>query len=138
MLRSRFITRTGLIASLSLMLVACGADTPAPKKDSLTKAPAPQTVTETQTQLTQAAKPKPALADIMPHSPQQIFDLLGEPRLTRSEGKSYIMQYQGENCLLDLVFHTPQKGAALSISHISARSKTGEKLDSQSCFWSLL
>ncbi|WND04112.1 hypothetical protein QGN29_06960 [Temperatibacter marinus] len=125
----------GLIAALTLLTACMGQ----------TEAPVAETVNSQVEEAPREAVPllpKPVVRTIpkaitlLGKTPSDIFTLFGEPRLIRTEGSQYIMQYKTQKCVLDIVF-AQETETDQHANHLSARNQMGEKLDLQLCFESL-
>lgn len=91
-------------------------------------------------------RPEPALEipEVPTHPPAQTSDVLGQtahwvaerfgaPDLLRWEGKLQAFLFQTQSCVLDLTLQEADPTDYFRVVHISARTKSGKKLDSNMC-----
>ncbi len=103
------------------------ADGPAVKTPSN---PIPEPVT--------SARPTTDPDALLGLEPREIQILLGPVSLKRWEGDAQVMQFKGDQCVMDIYFYESAPGAAFQATYLSARTTGGASADTRSCLSSLL
>ena len=128
-----------LILLPMVFLAACSAETTLKSEaisDPVILAPAPEPtpMIEVETEPLIENVHEPALvASLMGLSPSEVINRMGKPNLVRRDGLGQIMLFERETCVFDVVFYADNIEAPYLAEHISARTLSGQKRDSQQC-----
>jgi len=76
--------------------------------------------------------------DLIGLEPKEIQGLLGPVSLKRWEGEAQVMQFKGDQCVMDIYFYEAAPGGAFEATYLSARTLNGADVDTASCLTSLL
>lgn len=73
------------------------------------------------------------LGDILQKSPAMIQNKFGEPALIRWDGSMQILQYQGDNCVVDVIFYEATEGEGFNATHLRGRNSNGAQSNGIDC-----
>lgn len=128
MLRKLFILST-------LVVTACQTTSQKPEVGRIPEAvPTPVVATEPVEDKSPTFDPDLLIGLGMP----AIQGVLGAPDFLRWEGPAQVMQYENEECIVDLFFYEPRPGEEFLLRHIAGRRPTGNSMDKAICFRSHL
>lgn len=68
---------------------------------------------------------------------QDLVGLFGAPTLQIREGNSLKLQFRGRRCVLDAYLYPSGGSGALKVTHVDARSPTGNEYEEVACALSL-
>lgn len=126
--------------TMALMLSACGQGEAPTLETQRIESEISDADPSTSEQAEMDAVPEPTpivIEALMNQTPSGVVALMGEPRLIRREDPMYMLQYQGKQCTLDLIFYAKASGEDYLLADLSARTVQGDKLDSQTCLSAL-
>lgn len=80
----------------------------------------------------------PAAAVLMGVTPAQVQDILGTPTLVRRENTVQVMQFEAEDCVLDVTLYEEAPGAPFRTQYVEARRRDGTEIAPQDCLATLI
>jgi hypothetical protein len=67
-------------------------------------------------------------------TPIRVAELLGEPKLIRTEPPAQVWLYRNKSCIFHVYLYSLEAAGAYSVSHIAAVSPRGDTVAVDSCF----
>ncbi len=114
-----------IIAAASLILAGCMARQPEPPAP-VSAAPKP-------------AEPREIHTNLSGATAGELMQVLGPPALQVREGPGLKLQFRGRSCILDAYLYPPQQGTGPErVTHIDARTSSGDAANRENCVLSLV
>ena len=74
---------------------------------------------------------------VMGQNAAQLIRRFGQPRLDITEGAGHKLQFTSDRCVLDAYLYPQRQGSEPIVTHVDARSPTGEDVDRAACIATL-